>query len=57
LTATPPSIVLELTTTGWNRGLAYAGTANNALEQLDDAYARWLTGVRPLGEPDNPGSR
>lgn len=28
----------------------YAGTANEALRQLDDAYARWVAGVRGLGE-------
>lgn len=28
---------------------AYAGTAAEALEQLDDAYARWTAGVRTLG--------
>jgi hypothetical protein len=26
----------------------YAGTAKGALDQLDDAYARWMTGVRGL---------
>lgn len=30
---------------------AYAGTAAEALRQLDDAYAAWLEGVRGLGEP------
>ena len=29
---------------------AYAGTADAALAQLDDAYARWTDGVRALGE-------
>ena len=29
---------------------AYAGTAAEALEQLDDAYARWTAGVRGLDE-------
>jgi len=28
---------------------AYAGTAAEALGQLDDAYAAWITGVRSLG--------
>jgi len=28
---------------------AYAGTADQALAQLDDAYARWISGVRDLG--------
>jgi len=27
----------------------YAGTASEALRQLDDAYARWIGGVRSLG--------
>jgi hypothetical protein len=27
----------------------YAGTAREALSQLDDAYARWIDGVRGLG--------
>lgn len=27
----------------------YPGTAENALRQLDDAYARWVSGVRALG--------
>ena len=30
---------------GWD----YAGTAAGALEQLDEAYARWADGVRTLG--------
>jgi hypothetical protein len=29
---------------------AYAGTAAGALAQLDDGYARWVEGVRGLGE-------
>lgn len=29
---------------------AYAGTAAEALEQLDAAYAHWMAGVRALGE-------
>jgi hypothetical protein len=29
---------------------AYAGTAEEALRQLDDGYARWIAGVRGLGE-------
>jgi hypothetical protein len=28
----------------------YAATADRALTQLDDAYARWVEGVRALGE-------
>jgi hypothetical protein len=28
---------------------AYAGTADEVLRQLDDAYARWMKGVRDLG--------
>ncbi|WP_309080611.1 DinB family protein [Zhihengliuella sp.] len=28
----------------------YAGTSAAALEQLDDVYARWVSGVRGLGE-------
>jgi DinB family protein len=28
---------------------SYAGTADEALRQLDDAYARWIAGVRGLG--------
>lgn len=28
----------------------YAGSASAALRQLDDGYARWITGVRGLGE-------
>lgn len=31
---------------GWD----YAGTAAGALEQLDEAYARWAAGVRALDE-------
>ena len=30
----------------------YAGTAAQALRQLDDVYAAWLAGVRGLGEAD-----
>ena len=30
-------------------GWAYAGTAAGALEQLDEAHARWADGVRTLG--------
>lgn len=38
---------------------AYAGTAQGALKQLDDAYAAWLAGVRmwsdaDLGQPCGP---
>lgn len=33
----------------------YAGTAQEALAQLDDGYARWVEGVRGLGEADRPG--
>ena len=29
---------------------AYAGTAQEALRQLDDGHARWIEGVRGLGE-------
>lgn len=32
------------------QGWAYAGTAAEALDQLDDAHARWVAGVRGLGE-------
>jgi hypothetical protein len=40
---------------------AYAGTARQALEQLDDAYDAWGTGIRGLGsaglaEPQGPRS-
>lgn len=31
------------------REFTYAGTAKQALEQLDEAYARWIAGVRGLG--------
>ena len=31
------------------RSFAYAGTSGQALSQLDDAYARWIRGVRELG--------
>ena len=34
------------------RTFAYAGMANEALRQLDDAYARWMKGVRDLGVED-----
>jgi hypothetical protein len=39
---------------------AYAGTAKEALDQLDSAYARWVEGVRGLGDegmarPCGPG--
>ena len=30
----------------------YAGTADAALAQLDEQYARWIRGVRDLGEGD-----
>jgi len=30
----------------------YQGTAADALAQLDEAYARWMTGVRTLSEED-----
>jgi hypothetical protein len=33
----------------------YAGTADAALAQLDDAYDRWIAGVRALGDADRPG--
>jgi len=33
---------------GWD----YSGTAAGALEQLDEAYARWADGVRRLGEEE-----
>jgi hypothetical protein len=32
----------------------YAGTADDALAQLDDAYARWVAGVASLGDADRP---
>jgi hypothetical protein len=32
------------------REFAYAGTAAEALDQLDAGYARWVAGVRGLGE-------
>lgn len=32
--------------------LAYAGTAEEALEQLDEMYGRWNTGVRELSDVD-----
>lgn len=35
---------------GWDT-FSYAGTAGEALAQLDDAYATWIEGVRRLG-PD-----
>jgi hypothetical protein len=31
---------------------AYAGTADEALKQLDDMYGRWNTGVRQLSDAD-----
>jgi hypothetical protein len=31
------------------RNFTYAWTANQALEQLDEEYARWIAGVRALG--------
>jgi hypothetical protein len=31
------------------RNFTYAGTAERALEQLDEAYATWIAGVRGLG--------
>jgi hypothetical protein len=31
------------------RNFTYAGTAKQALEQLDEEYARWIAGVRALG--------
>jgi hypothetical protein len=31
------------------RTFCYAGTAAEALSQLDDGYAAWVTGVRGLG--------
>lgn len=34
----------------------YAATAREALAQLDDAYARWVAGVRSLGDADRPGA-
>ena len=30
----------------------YAGTAAQALQQLDDVYAAWVAGVRGLGEAE-----
>lgn len=30
-------------------GFSYASTANEALAQLDETYARWIAGVRSLG--------
>ena len=30
----------------------YAGTADGAMAQLDEEYARWLHGVRGLGNAD-----
>jgi hypothetical protein len=35
-------------TASW-RDFTYAGTAEDALAQLDDAYARWIKGVHGLG--------
>ena len=35
--------------TAYLQTFAYAGTAKEALDQLDAAYARWITGVRALG--------
>ncbi len=32
------------------REFDYAGTAQRALDQLDEAYERWVAGVRGLGE-------
>jgi hypothetical protein len=32
------------------RTFAYAGSAKEALRQLDDGYERWIAGVRGLGE-------
>ncbi len=32
------------------QGFDYAGTAEQALRQLDEAYARWAAGVRGLGD-------
>lgn len=37
------------------QSFAYAGTADAALAQLDEAYQRWTAGVRALGEADRPG--
>ena len=34
---------------------AYAGTADEALRQLDEGYERWIEGVRGLGE-DGPAA-
>lgn len=34
------------------QGFAYAGTAADALRQLDEGYAAWTDGVRALGPPD-----
>jgi hypothetical protein len=31
------------------RNFSYAGTAKQALAQLDEVYARWIAGVRALG--------
>lgn len=33
-------------------GFEYAGTAQGALDQLDEGYRRWLDGVRGLGADD-----
>jgi hypothetical protein len=35
--------------TAYWEAFAYAGTAKEALDQLDAAYARWIAGVRALG--------
>lgn len=34
----------------WYDTFEYAGTAERALEQLDEGYARWIEGVRGLGD-------
>ncbi|WP_406011165.1 DinB family protein [Streptomyces sp. NBC_00637] len=35
-----------------SRTFAYAGTADEALEQLDEMYGRWNSGVRELSDAD-----
>lgn len=37
------------------QSFAYAATADAALAQLDDAYTRWISGVRSLGDAERPG--
>ncbi|MFE9250666.1 DinB family protein [Streptomyces sp. NPDC007088] len=42
-----------------SEAFAYAGTADEALEQLDEMYGRWNAGVRELSDADleNPPAR